>query len=89
MLGVHLIVSGLVQGVGFRYFVYQKATAYHLTGFVRNLYSGEVEIIAIGERGMLEMLIADIKIGSRSAIVRDMRVAWIDQPDSFAGFEIR
>ena len=89
MFGVHLIVSGLVQGVGFRYFVHRKATEYRLDGWVKNLTTGEVEITALGERGLLETLIADVKVGNRSAIVRDMKVKWIDVQEHYSGFEIR
>lgn len=89
MFGVHLIVSGLVQGVGFRYFVYRKALEYKLGGWVKNLATGEVEIMALGDRGLLETLIADVKVGNRSAIVRDLIVKWIDVQEQYSGFEIR
>lgn len=47
---VHLIISGRVQGVFFRRFVYETAIALkQITGFVRNLYSGEVEVLAFSE----------------------------------------
>ena len=87
--GVHIIVSGLVQGVGFRYFVYRKAMSYGLKGSVRNLYSGEVEISAFGERGKMEMFITDIKIGPRSAQVRDVKLRWAHNDESPTTFEIR
>ena len=50
---LHTIVEGRVQGVGFRYFVEMKANALDLTGWVRNLYSGEVETVAEGEEAAL------------------------------------
>ena len=44
MASAHLLVSGYVQGVGFRWWVMRKAQEYDLKGYVRNLYSGEVEV---------------------------------------------
>ena len=41
---VHIIVEGLVQGVGFRWFVQRKAESIGIKGWVRNLYDGKVEI---------------------------------------------
>ena len=54
---VRLIVSGHVQGVGFRYSTVQAAASLHLTGFVRNLHDGSVEIVAEGEELDIEDLI--------------------------------
>ncbi|MEJ2636102.1 MAG: acylphosphatase [Calditrichia bacterium] len=49
-------VSGNVQGVGFRYFTYKRAKSYNLTGYVKNLANGNVEVFAEGDRGDLEKL---------------------------------
>ena len=46
---IHLEVTGLVQGVGFRWFVRERARALHLSGWVRNLESGNVEVAAAGD----------------------------------------
>lgn len=46
----HYVVKGRVQGVGFRYKAYYAAQAYRLTGYVRNMYSGDVEIEVQGNR---------------------------------------
>ncbi len=43
-IGAHIIVRGLVQGVGFRYFAYRHAVNLGLTGWVRNLYNDDVEL---------------------------------------------
>ena len=45
---LHAFIQGRVQGVGFRYYVMQAAQDYHLTGWVRNLYDGRVEVVAEG-----------------------------------------
>jgi acylphosphatase len=73
---VHMIVTGLVQGVGFRWYVARHAQALGLRGYVANLYDGTVEIEAAGERALLEQLIKEVKVGPRSAHVTDLRLDW-------------
>ncbi len=87
-----MIVEGLVQGVGFRFFVARHAEALGLKGYVSNLYNGNVEIEAVGERGMIEELIKHVKVGPRSAHVSNVRLEWIeDEPpsDHYTHFQIR
>jgi len=91
---VHIIVEGLVQGVGFRWFVARRAQALGVRGFVRNLYDGNVEIEAEGDRSLLEELIGEVKVGPRSAHVTNMRLEWEDLRERdtsgrYTGFEIR
>lgn len=88
-IGAHIIVRGLVQGVGFRYFVARHADRFKLQGFVKNLYNGDVEIVAEGERGSIEMLIKEVKVGPRSAQVTDCVIEWTGMDNAFKGFEIR
>jgi acylphosphatase len=80
---VHIIVAGLVQGVGYRWFAAQRARTLGLSGFVRNLREGTVEVEAEGERGLIEELITQLRIGPRSARVADLRIDW--QPPSASG----
>jgi len=75
---VHMTVRGLVQRVGFRYFVARRAESYGLAGFVRNRPDGSVEIEAEGERTLLEQLVADVRRGPRSAQVTDLTLEWED-----------
>jgi len=86
---VHVLVSGIVQGVGFRYFVYNKAVSFRLTGYVRNLFSGEVEIEIEGDRSMVEEFINQVKVGPRAAHVTDVKIEWIKCTGTPAGFEIQ
>ena len=85
----HVFVSGLVQGVGFRYFVYHQAVNLDLQGYVRNLYDGDVEIYAEGDRSLIEELISQVKIGPRSAKVNDLKIQWKDPGQKYHKFEIR
>ena len=73
---VHIVVTGRVQGVGFRYFTAMRARALGLAGAVRNLPNGHVEITASGERATLETLIAAVREGPPGALVRDLRIDW-------------
>ena len=86
---VHILVSGLVQGVGFRYFVCNKAMTLTLTGFVRNLFSGDVEIEVEGDRSLIEEFIKLVKVGPRAARVKDMKIEWIKCTGAQSGFEVR
>ena len=87
-----MIVEGLVQGVGFRWFVGRHAESLGLNGFVSNLYNGNVEIEAVGERGLIEELIKQVKVGPRSAHVSNLKIEWIEdakRANHYTHFEIR
>ncbi len=83
---LHAIVEGRVQGVGFRYFVLDKANALGLTGWVRNHYSGEVEVCAEGSPHELGQLLSALRQGPRSAFVSDVKVRWSDASGEFERF---
>ena len=63
------LVQGRVQGVGFRWFVQRRATALGLTGYVRNLHDGGVEVLAVGSPKILEQLRNDLWSGPIGASV--------------------
>ena len=88
-VGLHIIVQGVVQGVGFRYFVHRYATNLGLTGRVQNLYNGDVEVEVEGERSLLESFIVEVKIGTRSAHVKDLKLEWQAFENKYRSFEIR
>jgi len=87
--GVQLKIRGHVQGVGYRWFAYRAATRLKLTGWVKNNYDGSVLAVAEGERGLLEDLIAELKVGPMNGHVTDIEVLWVDPTNTFSGFEIR
>lgn len=62
-------VSGMVQGVGFRYFTQEEAESLGLSGYVRNLSDGRVEVYAIGSSDQLARLRAAVERGPRGAMV--------------------
>lgn len=86
---VHIIVHGLVQGVGFRWFVAREAGTLGLRGFVRNRPEGTVELEAEGDRSLIETLIAHVKVGPRSSQVRDLQIVWQEPQKDTKPFEIR
>jgi acylphosphatase len=73
MPGVHLLVSGRVQGVGFRWFVRVTGRRLQLSGWVRNCPDGSVEIAAAGREDRLEELRRLVHEGPDGAVVTDVR----------------
>ncbi len=86
---MHLIVSGRVQGVGFRAFVQQTARQLGVTGWVRNLGADRVEILAEGRRPALEALLAQALRGPRWARVDKHTVQWAPARGDQTDFHIR
>ena len=86
---LHLLVSGRVQGVGFRFSAYDEAKELALAGWVRNLESGEVEIVVEGSRENLQMLAAWAHLGPSSAHVTAVREDWLDFTGEFTEFRVR
>jgi acylphosphatase len=84
-----ILVGGLVQGVGFRYFVYREAEILNLKGYVKNLYSGEVYSVVEGPKHQIEEFFTKLRIGPSHAHVKDSSVRWTDNKDEFTKFEIR
>ncbi len=82
-------VHGRVQGVFFRAFVERRAEALKLTGYVRNLYDGTVEVRAEGERQQLEKLLEYLKEGYRPARVENVVTNWGEFTGDYSGFSVR
>lgn len=85
---VHIWVSGSVQGVFFRYSARLRAEELDLTGYVRNLYDGRVEIVAEGEKDKLISLVSWAHRGPTGARVREVNVEWEKPTDSYSSFAI-
>lgn len=86
--GLHAVISGEVQGVGFRYFVQNRASDLNLTGWVRNLYSGEVEVLAEGPRSQLDILLAELRNGPAHAHVDHVDFDWLAETGKYRRFFI-
>ena len=84
-----MLVSGRVQGVGFRSFAESRAGLHAATGYVRNLGTREVEVVAEGDRRELEALLTDLRRGPRSARVAAVSVRWESPSGDYEDFSIR
>jgi acylphosphatase len=80
-------ITGVVQGVGYRYFVRKAATALGIGGYVRNNFDGSVEVVAEGERSTLLALADQLRLGPRYASVDKLDLKWEDAEGTFRGFE--
>jgi len=69
------VVTGRVQGVGFRWFVEREAAQLNITGWVRNRENGSVEVMATGTREQLAALHSRLREGPRAARVDDVLVS--------------
>ena len=82
------LVSGRVQGVGFRFFTQDIARREGVMGVVRNLSDGRVEIVAEGDDQSLERLEAAIRHGPSHARVEDVEVESVPPTGRYAGFAV-
>ena len=80
--------SGTVQGVGFRFTAVGLARGTPVTGFVRNLDDGRVELVAEGERPDIEAFVASVKADLRGYI-RSTEERWTTATGEFRGFDVR
>jgi len=85
---VHLIISGRVQGVSYRYNAYNKARTLGLTGWVRNLANGDVETTAEGRREALEEFIAWCRRGPMLARVTSVKTEWLKATGEWSEFQV-
>ena len=84
---VHAFVSGTVQGVNFRLFVRHLASFHRLTGWVKNLGDGRVEVVAEGPEEKLREFLKALERGPPGAEVQDVESEWAEASGEFKGFE--
>jgi acylphosphatase len=84
-----IIINGLVQGVGFRYFVIRNAKKLGLNGYTKNLFTGEVLTEIEGDEGLIHDLIKELKVGPSHAHVKSCVVEWSKYQNEFSSFDIR
>ncbi|HEY3380035.1 MAG TPA: acylphosphatase [Armatimonadota bacterium] len=89
MKRLHAIVDGRVQGVFFRDFVREQAQALRLTGWVRNLADGTVEVMAEGEDVALNHLLMMLEKGPSRARVDDVQSDYRPPTGEFSDFQVR
>jgi acylphosphatase len=88
MTARHVFYEGRVQGVGFRYGVRQIATGFDVTGWVRNLPDGRVEMLAAGEKDEVEAFLQAIHDSQLASFIRAHTPHEIAPPAGLRGFEI-
>jgi len=89
LASAHVVVSGYVQGVGYRWWVMRKSKEYGLKGYVRNLFDGDVEVEVEGDRPMIIDFVKELKIGPTSASITGANIQWGKYQDKYKGFEIK
>ena len=89
MSRLQAFVSGAVQGVGYRYFAMNAAHGLGVTGWVRNLYDGSVQVVAEGSRQDLEKFLQILRQGPHSGRVDEVRDSWFEYQGEFDRFEVR
>lgn len=87
--GVHLFIEGWVQGVFFRYYTREKAKELGVTGWVRNLPDGKVEVVAEGEEEAVDSLVKWCYQGPPSARVYDVECIPQEYTGKFKDFSIK
>lgn len=85
----HLIISGRVQGVFYRAKAASKARRLGLSGFVRNLSNGNVEVLLQGDELAVNQMVAWCRKGPPAAQVDSVEVAWVAADPKFKEFDIR
>ncbi len=85
---MHVTVKGIVQGVGFRFFVLSQVKGLDINGWVRNRMNGDVEVLAEGVRSDLEDLLQKLRSGPVSAQVVDTEVEWRNYKGDLPSFTV-
>jgi acylphosphatase len=85
---LNIVVTGQVQGVGFRYYTQRKARQYGIVGFVRNLPDGRVEVEALGPRQELEQLLTDVNRGPVASRVEACQATWREWKQEYDDFSV-
>ncbi len=81
-----LIVTGRVQGVGFRYFTQRLAGQYHIRGRVKNLFNGDVRVRVIGNN--LEAFLSELRKGPAFAEIWDIGIKELSRTFDYEDFQI-
>jgi acylphosphatase len=83
-----IFYSGRVQGVGFRYTAKNVAAGFEITGIVRNLSDGRVELVAEGAREELAAFRQALREAELAGFIRDEKMEWSGAQNEFTGFTV-
>ena len=84
-----VLYTGRVHGVGFRYTAREIACGYELTGYVRNLHDGRVELVAEGAEEEVTAFLEAMRASQLGSHIRNEDVNWKEAAGEFRGFDIR
>jgi acylphosphatase len=87
--GIEIVISGIVQGVGFRAFTRKTAREMGLKGYVKNLPDGRVYVHVEGDEAVIEKFVSLLRQGPASAIVKSMEIKNGEYTGQFQDFQIR
>lgn len=85
----HVVVKGVVQGVGYRYFALGEARMRGLSGWARNRPDDTVEVVVEGESGLVEEFLARLRVGPPASRVTAVQVEQQPYTGEFKTFEVR
>ena len=88
MIEMQCLVTGKVQGVAYRTYVQDVASSLDLVGYIRNLPTGEVEVVAQGDPSVLKELVEHLHEGSLLAKVEAVSVEWQSVKKTYDDFSI-
>ena len=86
---LHALITGMVQGVGFRFFVLRSAEELGLAGWVRNRWDGTVEMVAEGSQPSLEKLLRFLQRGPYPGTTSQVQYDWLPASGEFSTFHIK
>jgi acylphosphatase len=89
MISLQVFYEGHVQGVGFRFTVRHVAKGFDVTGWVRNLPDGRVELQVTGDEAEVRAFLAEVAQGELHSLIRKQTEHELNQPVAARGFEIR
>ncbi|MGM0902185.1 MAG: acylphosphatase [Bacillota bacterium] len=89
MLQLQIVVSGKVQGVGYRYFAQMKAVQFGITGWVKNRSDGAVEMVTTGIKENLDLFIEEIQRGNPFSTVDQIEISEISTGEKYQSFTIK
>jgi len=83
------LIKGYVQGVGFRSWAYRKANMLGLSGYIRNLPNGDVEVLASGDKLKVDEFVEMLQAGPPGAEVEEVKIQELSGEAIIDGFHIR
>jgi len=89
LLQLQIVVSGKVQGVGYRYFAQMKAVQFGITGWVKNRTDGAVEMVTTGTKENLDLFIEEISRGNPFSKVDQIEINEISLAEKYQSFTIK